>query len=152
MMKKILFSGIFAFSLLGLTCNAANTNNSTEKDTEVSCNKTCSEPFMFESQTEWEQTSDKGVTRQVMGYNGQVMMVKVKFEKGASGAAHTHYHTQVTYVVSGKFEFTIGGKTKVVSAGDALYMGPDVKHGCKCLEAGLLIDCFSPMRETFLHK
>lgn len=130
MMKKFLFSGIFAFSLLGLTCNAANTNNSTEKDTEVSCNKTCSEPFMFESQTEWEQTSDKGVTRQVMGYNGQVMMVKVKFEKGASGAAHTHYHTQVTYVVSGKFEFTIGGKTKVVSAGDALYMEPDVKHGC----------------------
>ncbi len=152
MMKKFLFSGIFAFSLLGLTCNAANTNNSTEKDTEVSCNKTCSEPFMFESQTEWEQTSDKGVTRQVMGYNGQVMMVKVKFEKGASGAAHTHYHTQVTYVVSGKFEFTIGGKTKVVSAGDTLYMEPDVKHGCKCLEAGLLIDCFSPMRETFLHK
>ena len=71
-MKKILFSGIFAFSLLGLTCNAANTNNSTEKDSKVSCNKTCSKPFMFENQTEWEQTSDKGVTRQIMGYNGQV--------------------------------------------------------------------------------
>ena len=77
---------------------------------------------MFENQTEWEQTSDKGVTRQIMGYNGQVMMVKVKFEKGAVGAAHTHYHTQVTYVASGKFEFTINGETKVVSAGDALYM------------------------------
>ncbi len=152
MMKKNLFSGIFAFSLLGLTCNAANTNNSTEKDSKVSCNKTCSKPFMFENQTEWEQTSDKGVTRQIMGYNGQVMMVKVKFEKGAVGAAHTHYHTQVTYVASGKFEFTINGKTKVVSAGDALYMEPDVKHGCKCLEPGLLIDCFSPMRETFLQK
>ena len=147
-MKKILFSGIFAFSLLGLTCNAANTNNSTEKDSKVSCNKTCSKPFMFENQTEWEQ----GVTRQIMGYNGQVMMVKVKFEKGAVGAAHTHYHTQVTYVASGKFEFTINGETKVVSAGDALYMEPDVKHGCKCLEPGLLIDCFSPMRETFLQK
>ena len=68
------------------------------------------------------------------------------------GAAHTHYHTQVTYVASGKFEFTINGETKVVSAGDALYMEPDVKHGCKCLEPGLLIDCFSPMRETFLQK
>ena len=51
-----------------------------------------------------------------------------------------------------KFEFTINGETKVVSAGDALYMEPDVKHGCKCLEPGLLIDCFSPMRETFLQK
>ena len=78
------------------------------------------------------------------------MMVKIKFDKDAVGATHRHYHTQVTYVVSGKFEFTINGEKKVVSGGDALYMEPDVEHGCKCLEPGMLIDCFSPMRESFL--
>lgn len=142
-LKKLLFAGILlaSFGQYGVAANP-------ESDTQ----KTCSEKFMFEAQTPWEQTSDKGVVRQVMGYNGTVMMVKVKFEKGAVGAAHAHYHTQVTYVAAGKFEFTIGGETKIVSAGDALYMAPDVKHGCKCLEAGLLIDCFSPMRETFLAK
>ena len=55
-------------------------------------------------------------------------------------------------VTSGKFEFTVGGKTQVVSAGDGIYIEPDVLHGCKCLEAGLLIDCFSPMRADFLKK
>ncbi|WP_178244168.1 cupin domain-containing protein [Phocaeicola faecicola] len=105
---------------------------------------------MFDSESEWEATGDKGVVRKILGYNGQVMMVKIKFDKDAVGATHRHYHTQVTYVVSGKFEFTINGEKKVVSGGDALYMEPDVEHGCKCLEPGMLIDCFSPMRESFL--
>lgn len=112
--------------------------------------KTCSLAFMFDSESEWEATGDKGVVRKILGYNGQVMMVKIKFDKDAVGATHSHYHTQVTYVVSGKFEFTINGEKKVVSGGDALYMEPDVEHGCKCLEPGMLIDCFSPMRESFL--
>ena len=53
------------------------------------------------TQTSSPEPAGKGVTRQVMGYDGQVMMVKVKFEKGAVGTLHTHYHTQTTYVASG---------------------------------------------------
>ena len=59
---------------------------------------------------------------------------------------------QVTYVESGKFEFTINGVKKIVSAGDCLYKEPDAVHGCVCLEPGMLIDCFSPMRADFLEK
>ena len=142
-MKRILFAGVWIMS--SFSCGLAMT-------ADGESTKTSSKPFMYEADTPWEQTSDKGVVRQVMGYNGTIMMVKVKFETGAEGAPHSHYHTQVTYVASGKFEFTVGGETKVVEAGDALYMEPDVVHGCKCLEAGILIDCFSPMRETFLAK
>ncbi len=68
--------------------------------------KTRSATFVYEKEKVWEPAGD-GVTRQIMGYNRQAMLVKVKFEKGAIGICHTHYHTQVTYVVSGKFEFTI---------------------------------------------
>jgi quercetin dioxygenase-like cupin family protein len=38
-----------------------------------------------------------------------------------------------------------------VATGDGLYMEPDVEHGCECLEAGVLLDCFTPMRADFLH-
>ena len=113
--------------------------------------KTHSEVFMFEKDLPWEPAGEN-VTRQVLGYDGQVTMVKVKFEKGSVGTPHTHYHTQVTYVVSGKFEFTVDGKTKIVSAGDAIYMEPDVLHGCVCLEEGVLIDCFTPMRADYIPK
>lgn len=82
----------------------------------------------------------------------QAMLVKVKFEKGAIGTPHTHYHTQVTYVVSGKFEFTVGNEKQIVAAGDGIYIEPDTMHGCVCLEAGVLIDSFAPMRADFLVK
>lgn len=111
--------------------------------------KTKSSNFLYEKDLAWEPAGE-GVSRQIMGYDGQLMMVKVTFSRGAQGYAHAHYHSQTTFVASGKFAFTIGGETKTVSVGDGLYMEPDVEHGCECLEAGVLIDCFSPMRADFL--
>lgn len=111
--------------------------------------KTRSKTFIQESKQQWEPAG-AGVERQIMGYDGQVMLVKVKFEKGAIGTPHKHYHTQTTYVASGRFEFTVGDEKQIVQAGDGIYMEPDILHGCVCLEAGVLIDCFSPMRADFL--
>jgi quercetin dioxygenase-like cupin family protein len=110
-----------------------------------------SDNFIFDAQTPW-QDAGGGVRRQILGYNPDIMMVKVSFRKGQEGALHSHPHTQVTYVASGKFSFTVGGVTKTVSAGDALFKQPGVEHGCVCLEDGVLIDCFNPMRETFLPE
>ena len=45
---------------------------------------------------------------------------------------------------------TIGKEKKVLRAGDGYYVAPNMPHGCVCLEAGVLIDTFSPMREDFL--
>ncbi len=103
--------------------------------------KTCSETYQFEKDLKWENPAP-GVNRQIMAYDGQLMMVKVKFDKGAVGSMHEHYHSQATYVVSGKFELTIG---------DGYYVAPDELHGCVCLEAGILIDTFSPVRADFLN-
>lgn len=113
--------------------------------------KTKSVNFLLESELEWENPA-LGVTRQIMGYDGQVMMVKVLFETGAVGTLHAHYHSQVTYVSSGKFEVEIEDKKQVVKAGDGFYVEPDGNHGVVCLEAGILVDVFSPMRDDFMKK
>ena len=60
--------------------------------------------------------------------------VENTFKKGAIGALHNHPHTQITYVASGKFEFTIDGEVHTVSAGDTLLKQDGVMHGCTCLE------------------
>ena len=88
--------------------------------------------------------------RQIMAYDEHLMMVKVKFNQGAIGTLHQHPHTQSTYVASGCFEVTIGEEKKVLRAGDGYYVAPNLPHGCVCLEAGILIDTFTPMREDFL--
>ncbi len=87
--------------------------------------------------------------RQIMGYDDKILLAKVAFEKGGIGQMHQHYHSQVTYVVSGAFELTIGDETKVLKGGDSFYIPPNMMHGAVCLEAGTLIDVFSPVREDF---
>ena len=111
--------------------------------------KTRSETFQLAAELPWENPGP-GIRRQIMGYDGQLMIVKVHFDKGAVGTLHEHYHSQATYVASGRFELTIGDKKQVLEAGDGYYVAPDELHGCICLEEGVLIDVFSPVRADFL--
>ena len=97
----------------------------------------------------WE-TVGEGVRRKIMAYNKDLMLVKVSFEAGSVGTVHKHYHTQITNIESGKFEIEVDAEKKVLSAGDAFYIPPHVLHGVVCLEPGVLIDMFSPMREDFI--
>jgi len=111
--------------------------------------KRTSEIFCKAKQMEWEELGG-GVSRKFLGWDKQIMMVKVKFEKGAEGSPHQHFHTQTTYCAKGKFEFTVGDEKQVVEYGDGVYIPPNVIHGAICLEEGVLIDVFSPVREDFL--
>ena len=106
------------------------------------------------------QAAGEGVTRRVLGvdcatlrvltYTDGLMCVENTFEKGAVGALHHHPHTQITYVVSGAFDFTVDGVTRTVRAGDTILKEDGVEHGCVCTEAGILLDIFTPMREDFV--
>ena len=113
--------------------------------------KTRSADYQYAAELPWEEVGP-GVKRQIMGYDGQIMAVKVHFDKGGVGQLHEHYQSQVTYVVSGKFEVTVGEKKQVVGPGDGYYIEPDLIHGCVCLEEGVLIDMFSPYRHDFMKK
>jgi quercetin dioxygenase-like cupin family protein len=105
--------------------------------------------FVEDSQHPW-QTVDKGVQRKIMASDKELMMVKVAFEAGSVGTLHAHRHVQISYVESGRFEVEISGEKKILSAGDVFYIPPHLVHGVLCLEAGILVDAFSPMREDFL--
>ena len=96
------------------------------------------------------QDQGNGVIRRVLAYSKDLMCVENAFEKGSVGALHHHPHTQITYVVSGVFEFEIDGVKKTVRAGDTMLKTDSVEHGCVCLEAGILLDIFNPMREDFV--
>ena len=89
----------------------------------------------------------EGVTRKVLAYCDEAMCVKYYFEEGAIGALHSHPHTQITYVAEGAFEFEINGEKKAVRKGDTMLKQHGIVHGVVCLEKGVLINFFSPMRE-----
>lgn len=106
-------------------------------------------PFIPADAAPWEVVGG-GVRRRIMAHNADLMMVYVEFEGGAIGSIHTHPHTQCSYVTSGRFEVTIDGESRVMETGDSFYVAPDLAHGVRCLEAGVLIDAFSPARLDFL--
>ena len=107
------------------------------------------QPFAFDSQLEWE-TAGEGVRRKILTYNAQVMMVRVAFEAGAVGAAHSHPHIQCSLVEEGAFDVTIAGRTERLKRGDSFLVPPNAVHGAVALEAGTLLDVFTPMREDFV--
>lgn len=106
--------------------------------------------FVLRSEAPVEQI-ERGVTRQVLGYDHGLMMVRVTFVKGAVGAAHAHPHRQVSYVERGRFEATVDGQTTIVTTGDCFFVAPNVLHGAIALEDGVLIDVFSPARLEFVE-
>ncbi|WP_342075768.1 cupin domain-containing protein [Yoonia sp. SS1-5] len=96
------------------------------------------------------ETVAEGLSRKITAYNDNLMVVEVHFEAGVNAPLHNHPHEQITYVMSGKFEFTVGENTYVVGAGDSLYKQPNIEHGATCLESGMLLDVFTPHREDFV--
>ena len=105
--------------------------------------------FIEHEKIEWEQI-DVGVQRKIIAYEASLMIVKVKFEKGGIGPLHQHPHVQITHIQSGKFEVSIDGKKQILKGGDAFLATSNLVHGVLCLEPGISIDTFSPMREDFL--
>jgi len=91
-----------------------------------------------------------GVVRQVIADAPELMVVSFMFDKDAEGALHSHVHVQSTYVASGRFKFTLGDKVVEIAQGDSLVIPSNLVHGCVCLEAGELIDNFTPRRDDFL--
>lgn len=93
-----------------------------------------------------------GVTRKVLAHSENLMVCELHFNKGSVGKMHTHIHEQCSYIISGRFEFEIGGKKMILGPGDSTYKHSGVLHGAVCLEEGILLDIFTPERKDFLKS
>jgi len=99
--------------------------------------------------TNWV-VSGPGAERRILAQNEDLMLVEFRFAKDGKGLAHNHPHVQTTYVASGRFEFTVAGETRILNPGDGLLIPSNAVHSCVALEAGNLIDAFTPRRDDFL--
>lgn len=108
-----------------------------------------SNKFIPADSLEWESVGP-GLQRKILGYTDDLMVVCVKFVEGGLAAMHSHPHTQSSYIASGKFEFTVDGESLTVTEGDGVLIKPNQLHECRCIDSGIVIDTFSPIREDFL--
>ena len=99
--------------------------------------------------TPWTELAP-GNRRRVLVYTPELMQVEFAFAEGAIGALHSHPHVQSSYIAEGRFEVTIDGKTETLGPGSSFIVPSNLVHGVKALEAGRLIDSFTPARADFL--
>lgn len=105
---------------------------------------------LFAQPGDGKHTELNGSSRRVILDLPELMLVEFTFEKGGIGALHSHPHLQTSYVAEGVFEVTIDGDTQTIGKGGAYIVPSGLVHGVKALEAGKLIDSFTPRRDDFL--
>jgi len=70
-------------------------------------------------------------------------------DPGAVIPAHAHPHEQVSMPISGEFELTMEGETRVMAAGRVAVIPPNTEHAVKALTRCYVIDAFYPVREDY---
>ena len=105
---------------------------------------------VFAQPTDGKVTQLEGSSRRVVLDLPELMLVEFTFVKGGVGALHSHPHIQSSYIASGVFDVTIDGITQRLAAGGGYIVPSGVVHGVIAIEAGKLIDSFTPRREDFL--
>ncbi len=68
---------------------------------------------------------------------------------GAVLADHSHPHEQVANLLSGKFEMTVAGETRVLEPGMVAVIPPEAKHSGRALADCYILDVFCPVREDY---
>ena len=105
--------------------------------------------FALAGATPWTEITP-GNRRRVLVHTPELMQVEFAFAPGAIGALHSHPHVQSSYIAEGTFEVTIDGRTETLGPGSSFIVPSNLVHGVKALEAGRLIDSFTPARADFL--
>jgi len=73
----------------------------------------------------------------------------VEIKKGTVVPQHQHPHEQITYVIEGRLDMTIGGKLCSLTAGMFEIIPSNTPHGAAAVMDCKLIDTFSPTREDY---
>jgi quercetin dioxygenase-like cupin family protein len=82
-------------------------------------------------------------------HTGTMTFVYWTVSAGCSMPMHSHLHEQVAHVLTGEFELTVGGETKVLEPGIVAVIPPHVQHGGRAVTDCLLLDVFYPEREDY---
>lgn len=98
---------------------------------------------------QWE-SAEPGVKRNIINAGTSLMMMEVRFEKGAEGYEHHHVHEQMTYCLAGKMAFYIDGEETIIQKGESIFIPSNAKHSAKALEESAILDVFTPIREDLL--
>ena len=95
-----------------------------------------------------ERLNDQFVRK--IAWDGKLMIALTEVDQGYVVPLHLHDNEQITWVMSGKWRFTLEGKTVDVGPGEMISIPSNVKHTATAVETLVAYDIFTPPREDWL--
>jgi quercetin dioxygenase-like cupin family protein len=92
----------------------------------------------------------KGVDFDVLAVGQKTMVTKMNFRVGDNVPFHSHPNEQCGYVFSGKYRMKFNDFNEVLGPGDSYSIPENIEHSLEVLEAGEVIDVFTPPRQDYL--
>lgn len=92
----------------------------------------------------------KGVSFDVLAVGEISMVTKMNFKVGDNVPTHSHPNEQSGYVISGKYRIKFLGTDEILVSGDSYSIPQNVPHSWEVIEAGDVIDVFTPIRQDYL--
>jgi len=92
---------------------------------------------------------EAGLSRQVLAFNPDMMLIRHEMQPGWRGARHSHPHQQMVYVVKGHIHFVCGTEAFDAYAGDSFIVPGDVEHEANAVTESEVLDFFLPSREDY---
>jgi quercetin dioxygenase-like cupin family protein len=96
-----------------------------------------------------ERLNDRFVRR--IAWHDNVMVARTDVEKGYVVPLHAHDNQQVTWVMSGRWRFTLEGQTIDVGPNEMISIPANVAHTAEAVETLVAYDIFTPPREDWLR-
>ena len=92
-----------------------------------------------------------GFTRRGIAWNEQLMPTEMTFKAVTEVHLHSHPHIQCTYILAGRFRYTVDSETAEVGAGDSVVVPGGATYGMIFItESGKTVEMFTPVRQDFL--
>ena len=92
----------------------------------------------------------KGVNFDVLAVGQKSMVTKMNYKVGDNVPKHSHPNEQSGYVISGKYRIQYQNYNEILLPGDSYSIPENIEHSLVVIEAGEVIDVFTPIRQDYL--
>ncbi len=100
--------------------------------------------------SDYKNIQDGKIMFKTLTHCDKVHLIEFIIKKDVFLPEHSHPNVQIGYLIEGKLEFVIDGKTYIAEPGDSWCIPKNIPHSAKILEDSKVIEVFSPIREDLL--
>jgi quercetin dioxygenase-like cupin family protein len=105
---------------------------------------------MIVSAKDARKRSFHGVDFVVLSWGPDSMVTKMLYKRGDRVPFHKHPNEQSGYVLSGRYRMRFGEYDQIIGRGDSYSIARNIEHSVEIIEAGEVLDFFTPPREDYL--